>query len=364
MGNNKFRILHINAEYNWAGGEVQTFNLCAGLKDKSIFCVLACPGSSVLFKKAKGAGIEVVALDMKGFASIGAILQLVKIIKINKINIVHMHTYKAHYLGAFASLCAGVRNTVVTRRMDFAIGKDPLSVFMYGFGVKQIVAASDAISGVLVESGVVRSKIMTIHSSVNLSEYSPRLIMNAEAAIKHIGVAAHLYERKGIKFLIDAAERVLQFNRNVVFHVAGDGPLRQWLEGYVAEKGLKGKVVFHGHLEDIASFLDNLDIYVLPSLREGLGVSAIEAMAMKIPVVASRVGGIPEIVVDGATGILVAPGDSLAIAEAIIYLLNNPSIAVSMGAEARARVVEAGFTQDDMVSRYEDVYSKVLSGGK
>jgi glycosyltransferase involved in cell wall biosynthesis len=174
-----------------------------------------------------------------------------------------------------------------------------------------------------------------------------------------VGCLAVLEKRKGHQYLLEAAARLKAQGLKLQYRIAGDGPLRRHLETEVKRMGLDGEVSFLGFVEDTAGFFGEVDFFAMPSLHEGLGVAALEAMAAGKPVIASRVGGLQEAVLDGITGMLVAPRDPDALASAIAKLVASPASAESMGHQGRARVGEA-FSLQRMALRNERYYRELL----
>ncbi len=174
-----------------------------------------------------------------------------------------------------------------------------------------------------------------------------------------IGNVARLVPQKGHGVLIEAVGLVLARHPALTFILVGDGEAYDFLVGRVRERGLIDNFVFAGHQQDIPRFLHAFDLFVMPSLFEGLCMAVMEALAAARPVVASRVGGIPSAVVDGETGLLVPPGDARALADAIIWMLEYPEAAKNMGVHGRRRM-QLNFTVDDMIARTDEFYQKVL----
>ena len=150
-----------------------------------------------------------------------------------------------------------------------------------------------------------------------------------------------------------------QRGRQLQVHFAGEGSRKNELKALAAKLGLGEDVIFYGFTADIPSFLATIDVFVLPSLYEGLGVAAIEAMAAGKPVIATRVGGLPELVEDGVTGFLVPPGDSEALANSISRLLSREELMEQMGRNGWERV-QRHFTMEQMAKKNEDYYYELL----
>lgn len=170
-----------------------------------------------------------------------------------------------------------------------------------------------------------------------------------------IGTAAVLEERKGHRFLLEAAALLKEQGLRLTYRFAGEGSERESLQRIAYRLGLRDEVLFLGFVSDIPTFLSSVDIFVLPSLYEGLGIAVLEAMAAGKPVVASRTGGIPELVIDRVTGLLVPPKDPGALARAILHLVSQAGLGRRMGDKGREQVLER-FTMEQMAKKNEDYY--------
>jgi glycosyltransferase involved in cell wall biosynthesis len=166
-------------------------------------------------------------------------------------------------------------------------------------------------------------------------------------------------ELKGLEYLLNAAAALRREFPGLRVEIAGSGPQRAKLEQMVEQMELKGHVEFLGWVHELSSVLPRWDIFVMPSLEEGFGISALDAMAAGLPVVASSVGGVPELVVDGETGWLVPPGDAEALASRLRLLLCNPELRISVGAAAHAHVRDH-FNAAQMTGNFARLYDELL----
>ena len=209
-------------------------------------------------------------------------------------------------------------------------------------------------------------KFVTIHSGIDLAHFRS---VQVDAAVKRkelglppdgaiVGTVGRLVPIKGLEWLLKAAPQVLAQFPQACFVIIGDGPLLGELRQLTSKLGIGLRVVFLGAREDVPECLAALDLFVLPSLNEGMGRVLLEAMAVGLPVVATRVGGIPDIVPDGTTGLLVPPRDDRALAEAILILLRDRSRRAAYG-EAARRHVDGRFDVETMVRNIERLYDEV-----
>jgi glycosyltransferase involved in cell wall biosynthesis len=207
-------------------------------------------------------------------------------------------------------------------------------------------------------------KVQVIHNGVSLDRLTPPTSELPEGVwVKSdqplVLTVARLHPQKGLTYLLSAATCV----PGAMFLVAGDGPERGALEAESRRLGLAERVRFLGHREDVPALLRSCDIFVLPSLFEGLPVAVLEAMGAGKPVVATAISGTDEAVVHGETGFLVAAGDPVGLAEAIRRLLADPSLALRFGMAGRARV-ERQFSSETMADRVSEMYGQLLAGRK
>ncbi len=217
-------------------------------------------------------------------------------------------------------------------------------------------------------SGRPPGKIVMIHNGVDLDQFQPagpdavaaaRAQLGLDRAAPVIGTAARLHAQKGMRHLLQSLPALLAVWPGLVTLIAGDGPERGELEQAAQSLGIAGQVRFLGFRADVRDVIAATDVCVYPSEWEPLGISAVEAQACGKPVVASRVGGLQEVVADGVTGLLVAPGDPAALAAALARILDNPELGRRMGRAGRARA-EAMFSRLAMVSQMEALYRRLL----
>jgi glycosyltransferase involved in cell wall biosynthesis len=223
---------------------------------------------------------------------------------------------------------------------------------------------------VRVHGRVPAARVSVIHNGVDCERFRPernrtyaRFMLDAPLEGPIIGAVAGFRPEKGHDVLIDAMRLLGTAAPAATLLLLGDGPLRGAVERSVARLGLADRVIFAGGRRDVDRLLPACDLVVLPSREEGVPVSALEAMACGLPVVATRVGGTPEVVEEGRTGLLVPPCDARAIAAAVLHLLRNPERARSLGKEGRDRVL-ARFEAREMVRRTTDLYGDLMERRK
>jgi glycosyltransferase involved in cell wall biosynthesis len=287
------------------------------------------------------------------------IWQLRRRIHHERYDIVHLHTKRAHALSLWLPRGLSGPRYLVTRRMDYPENGNCYTRYLYNRCVHGVVAISQPIVQLLADAGVDGKKIRLIHSGIDVARFSAGAAPASADRIPVIGTAAVLQARKGHRFLLEAVAQLKARGFKLHCLLAGEGPERKSLQETTTRLGLEHEVCFMGFVADIPAFLAGIDIFVLPSLYEGLGVAALEAMAAEKAVVASRVGGLAEVISDGVTGFLVPPHAPKELGEAIASLLADPSVARAVGRRAAAHVREH-FTLERMAAVNEAYYYELL----
>ncbi|NIO11360.1 MAG: glycosyltransferase, partial [Deltaproteobacteria bacterium] len=296
------KILHVDHEKGWAGGQTQVVGLLSYLASQKHENHLLCHPDGALQKKVKNLGFRTFPLKVKNDLDLLPVFRLKKLIREKQYDIVHFHTKRAHALAFWLGQIHPGLNYVVTRRMDYRMKKNWYNDRLYNKQVDGVIAISEKIASLLVEGGVNRDKIRVIHSGIDPTPFEGSLENESNSTRLVVGTVAVLEQRKGHRYLLEAAKILKDQGIRLRYLFAGEGPERNYLEQLVLKWGLQDEVAFMGFVTDIPAFLAGIDIFVLPSLFEGLGVSVIEAMAAGKPVVASQVGGIPELVEEHVTG--------------------------------------------------------------
>jgi len=315
---------------------------------------LLCHPDGELWRRAIQAGIACRPLKIRNSLDAAAGLRLRALLTRHHYDIVHFHTARAHAMAPYAFGRAGA--LVVTRRMDYVPNR-LFAPWLYNHAVDGVGAISQGVAQALMRAGVARQRITIIPSGVDCTRFAPPGAAARQQARAALGLLPHetavgtigaLVARKGHRVLIEAMAlaRRAGFNEfpdeegTVICFIAGAGPLRDELMKQIVQRDLTDSVKLIGPLEDAATLLNALDVFVMPSLNEGMGVAALEATAMGLPIVASAVGGLSEVVDDGRTGTLVKPGDPVMLAEAIARLATDCRRRSAMGEEGRKRALE------------------------
>lgn len=360
-----YATLHIDGERTWRGGEQQVLYLTTGLARRGHGVTVACQPGSPLAQRARAAGLDVAEVRMRGEADFVAVWALRRLIRRGGFDIVHMHTSHAHSLGCAAAALARQGKTVVSRRVDFGVAGHPLSALKYRHGVDRYIAISEAIRQVLVTGGVDEGRIAVVPSGIDpgrfegvtAGRFREEFGLDPEARV--IGNVAALVDHKGQRYLVAAMPRVLAAEPKAHLFILGEGALRPALEQQVAELGLEDSVTLTGFRADVAQWLAFFEVFVMASHLEGLCTSVLDALAMGLPVVATKAGGLPEIVEHETTGLLVPPKEPAPLADALVRLLRDGNLRQRLGQAGRQRVEER-FTAERMVEGTLGVYDEVM----
>jgi glycosyltransferase involved in cell wall biosynthesis len=305
---------------------------------------------------------NVTILNITNFHNPFSVLKVATWLKRKKIDIVHTHGYPAGVLGRVASFFAGVPcifHHVHSTYFNLHKRNHLIERFLGRFTQKVICCSESVKRYVLEQENIPEDKLIVIYNGIpepktlKASEVKGlRKSLDIPRKSKVIGCVASLTQHKGHRYLLEA----LQTIDDTYLLLIGDGPLRRKLADKASTLNIDSRVIFAGSQIEATLYMHIMDIVVLSSAeREGLGISLIEAMALSKPVVATNIGGIPEVVDDGRTGILVSPRDSDALANALRKLLTSAELMRDLGLQGRERYIEM-FTLNNMLRRIEELY--------
>lgn len=359
------RIAGVDPELGFAGGETQVLGLTLALISAGHSAELICDPAGRLWERAVDAGVRCHPLRIRNALDISNAIRLRGILKRGDYDIVHFHTSRAH---SMAALTHGFAPALfVTRRMDYRPNRI-FAPYLFNRAVDCVVAISAGVADSLAAAGVDRSCVTVVPSGVDCERFRPPSaderarardkfeVSAGEIAIVAIGA---LEPRKGHRYLVEAIAALAQSGVALRCFIAGDGSIRADLDREIARLGSAGRVTMLGRIEDPRELLWASDIFAMPSLNEGLGVAALEAMACGLPAVVSAVGGLREVVEQDRSGILVDPARADEIGAAIARLAGSAELRTAMGAAARQRV-EQNYSMTTMAERTLALYRAAL----
>lgn len=368
------RVLHVNTEKTWRGGEQQALYLAEGLARRGVANLCVGRPDAPYVERCAAKGLDVAPLANRGEADPAAVVKLRRIVKSWKPDVIHMHTSHAHALGVLAAKTLGVGRavppkTIVSRRVDFTIYRNALrlSWFKYRFGVDRYIAISEGVRVQMVKDGIPAGKIAVVYSGIDLSRFdgvAPH-DYHAEFGVPRgapivVDVAAFGWH-KAQEYLVHATPKILREAPETRVVFVGDGELLPKIRDEAQRLGVGDRILFTGFRTDVPSLVAGADVFVMCSVLEGLCTSLLDALALGRPAVGTKVGGIPEVLIDGVTGLLVPPRDPAALAAAVLRVLGDRELAARLAAAGR-RHVEEKFTVDAMVEGNLAVYRSLVPG--
>ncbi len=354
-------FLFVDSERVWRGGQDQLLTLLRGLILRGHRVSLICHPQTLLEKRALEAGVKVYALAFWKGTALAAPFKCWGILRRLKPDILAFNTPRPILPCNLASRFASVQARIIFRRVNFPLRKNIITRLKYTWGIDCIVAISESIGSQLKAGGVPAERIQTIYEGIDLTPY-PRekpAIQRRPGEPKIVGTLAHLSPEKGLSYLVEAAAMIPSILNRMRFIIVGDGECRGDLESLVRKRRLENCFEFVGFQDTPIKYLNNFDLFVLPSLSEGLSSAILTAMANSLPVVATDVGGIPELIRHGENGLLVPPANAAALAQAIEDLIADPEKAVRMGRRGR-ELLEERFTLERKIIETEQLCLSLL----
>ena len=357
--------LHIDTARTWRGGQNQVLLTVMGMRSAGHRAALVAHPDGELRRRAEE-GLDLIPLAPRAEMDLSAGWRLSRVIRREDPDILHAHD--PHGV-AMASLAVSLDPRgpqpplVASRRVDFHLRGGAFSRWK-NRQVRCFVCASEAIRRVLLADGIEPERTVTVHEGIDVAhvDAAPRADVHAELWLPHhaplVGSIGALVPHKGHHDFVEAAALALHEIPDTRFVILGEGELRQTLEHQVRHLRLEKHVFLAGFRADALSFLKAFDVFVMSSVTEGLGTSLLDAMACEKAIVATRVGGIPEVVVDGETGFLVPARSPRALAQGIVTLLRNETLRRACGQAGRTRVL-ARFTVERMVRETLEVYGRL-----
>jgi glycosyltransferase involved in cell wall biosynthesis len=355
------RVLHVDTERGWRGGERQTLWLARELATRGHVSIVAARRNEPLAERARASGLEVVECSPRSELDVVAALRLRRAIRERGITLVHAHTAHAVAVAALATLGTSVP-LVVARRVDFPLRANIGTRWKYS-RANAIIAISRAVASVLERSGISPRRIRVVPDGVDIHR---EVIPASRELLAALGIptgaplvvqVAQLVGHKDPLNFVRALAHVRAASPNVHALLVGDGPLRADVEREIHELGLEDAVHVAGYRNDADSLLAAATVATLSSREEGMGSVLLDALAFGRAIAATRAGGIPEVIVDGESGLLAEPRDPTALGNVILRLLNDDGLRERLRANAPARAAE--FSLERMADLTMSVYESV-----
>ncbi|MBL7071872.1 MAG: glycosyltransferase [Candidatus Omnitrophica bacterium] len=366
----KVKIAHIITDLDIGGAEMMLLRMLRNFKDSKYEHIVISlhPEKNSLKDEIEQEALKVYPLDMSIINFPVSFMRLVGILKREKPLIVHNYLFHADILGRIAAKLARVPKVISSIRNENIGGRArELLLGMTDFSVDRVTAVSRSVADSHLKKGTTKKrKIDVIYNGMELENYTgegrsaARKSLDITENAFVIATVANLEPKKGHIFLLKALGELKRKGCGFKLLLAGSGKEEKRLKNEAMNMGLKDAVLFLGRSENISGLLAASDLFVLPSLWEGLPNALLEAMAAGLPVVATRVGGVPEAVVDGETGLLVEPGDVSKLAEALRKMMDDDELRKGMAGRAKAHAAK-NFDIKNTVLKLDKLYNELLT---
>lgn len=355
------KILQVIPYFCFGGAETMCENLTYALSamGHEVAVVSLYDDQTPIARRMEASGVRILYLDKKPGLDVSMVSKLIRIFKQEKPDVVHTHLTVIKYAAVAAKL-AGVKrcvHTVHNVAEEEAEGRLQriTNTFYFKFGWSVPVALSPEVRRTIVSFyGLPEEKVPMIYNGVDLGKCCPKddYRLAEPAQLLHIG---RFTEQKNHKGLLEGFGEILKAHPNCCLNLIGDGNLEEETKAYAESLGIREKVIFHGNQTNVYPFLREADIFLLPSKFEGMPMTIIEAMGTGLPVVASAVGGVPDMMTHGESGMLVSC-DPKAVANAVCTLLESEDLRQTLGTAAKEKSKQ--FSAQYMAKAYTEVYRK------
>jgi len=366
----KHTILHLSSTSAIGGAEMIVLRLAASL-DRSRFRSIVClfrPGW--LNDSCREAGLPTHVIKMRGALDFNWARNFARLVRQEEIAVIHAHEFTANAYGSLMGQILGVPVVATVHGKNYYTEKVKRRMaYRYASRVSRMVAVSEDLKQFIVRrAGVAEHRVNVIYNGVDVAGLPPadqlsaiRTDLRLDGYDHVIGAVGSLYPVKGHIHLIKALPEILRACPKTLLLLVGQGELAQALKAEVVKRKLDAHVRFLGFRNDVPALLSLFDVFVLPSLSEGLSMALLEAMAAGKPVVATKVGGNSELVIDGDTGFLIDAESPESISNRVVHVLRDKVRAVHMGDRGRRRVHDK-FSFRAMVDSYQSYYEQATGG--
>lgn len=355
------KVLHLSSEKSWRGGEQQIAYLIGELKNHGVESLVALRKGSNFESFCQKEGIPYEAMSFSNEFDLGTALKVKTYAQKNQVDVVHLHTGKGHGIGVLASVLGMKIPLVLSKRTDFPIKPNVFSRFKFNYsGIKKILCVSKKIKEVIDVELKNTSISVPVYSGVDLHKFKFEKkhffhdLLGISHHLKLVGNTAAISPHKDYFTFVKVAEKVCAENPDVRFLVIGSGPMESEIKAFVQDRKLTDKVLFTGFINNLPEVLFNLDVFLITSNEEGLGTSILDAHACGVPVVATRAGGIPEIVIDGISGTTAPIGDVESLAKAVKARLSDHEL-------FQAKEFVKGFSKEATAQKTLEIYRDIVS---
>ena len=370
LENRRITVMHVIEDLENGGAERILINLVRGLnreKFRPLVCCLTAEGQ--MAAELHESGIPVLTMHKSAKVDLGHVLRLRNLMREEKVDIVHTHVFTANLWGRLAAIAAGVPVVITHEHSSFSVDDRYRRLIerVLSRRTDKIISVSEELRVRLIhEARLPLATVTTIHNGLrppaalnDARRNQLRRTLGLERFDHLIGSVGRLEPRKNYRLLLEAMARLIRQHPSTALVLVGSGEEAASLRYRAGELGITPNVVFAGYRSDVRDLLGIMTTFCMSSNTEGISMALLEAMVAGVPVVATNVGGNPEIVPDGSYGILVPPGDAAALAEALIETLNHRDLALERARKSQKRACEF-FGERRMIQRIEELYTQLL----
>jgi len=366
-----YTILHTESSLGWGGQEHRILAEALILRERGHRLCLAADPRGELYRRAAAHGFPVLPLGFGGPRNLRAVLTLRRYLRREGVQILNTHSSLDSWVGTLAWATLRRRPVLLrTRHLSTPVHPNAPTRWLYHRPARILTTSGEIARLLHHRLGVPEARLLTLPTGIPLERFTPcppdaarRAALGVPPGAFLLGTVSVLRSWKGHLDLLEAMKILVDGGRKVFLLIVGEGPYRPVIEARIQELGLNGRVRLAGHQEDVPSWLALMDAFALASYaHEGVPQALLQALAMERPVVATAVGGVPEVIAAGETGLLVPPRDAAALARAISWLQEHREAAADMGRRGRQHVA-ANHSLARMADRLEALYREILEEG-
>lgn len=368
MSKAKYTVLHTEWSDGWGGQEHRILNEMLGMQRRGHRVLLATRQHAKLAERARNAGIPVFTLPFKGKFDLRTILPLCRLARRERVDIINTHSGNDSWSGGLAARLAGIP-LVRTRHLNLPL-KRSWHNFVHELPACIVTCGETMRQQLEDDCGFAPDKLASIPTGVDFEQFAPKKTRAAVRAELGFGDSEWLILMVGVirgvkrhDVALKAFARLYSQHPQARLVLAGEGPMRSDMEQLAAELGITAAVCFLGHRDDVPDLMAAADCSLLTSRSEGVPQVVTQALGLGLPTVATAVGGVPELVIDGKTGLLAPSGDDAAVAAALARLIEAPALAQTLGQAARAHA-RSRYSLAFMLDATENLYARILAEGK
>ena len=361
------KILHLSSEKTWRGGEQQIAYLIEELQAAGIRNFVLVRQDSAFHAYCEQQGLPFLAVPFAKQFDFKTALKLKQYCREQNIDLVHAHSSHSHAISIWAAVLGNRVPVILSRRVDFPVSQNLLSRFKYQHKIiRKVICVSEKVREIVIPALRSPELAVTVYDGIDLNRFATsrntgklHAEFNLPPDLPLIGNVSALADQKDYFTFVNTAEHLLHQGLKAHFFIIGDGPMRGEIEDFVKQKELAAHITFTGFRNDVPDIMPELDAFLITSKTEGLGTTILDAFACRVPVVATKGGGIPEIVKEGKTGLLAEVADYKQLALNVNRILEDKALAGFLSGNAYQLLQD--FRKENTARRTLEIYRSVLA---